>query len=51
MGGVLEASRSHGLTVNAFLAAAARFMLRYLELSLAEFAYPDPSGVPRTPKT
>lgn len=39
---VLQAARRHGLTVNAFLAAAARFLLRYPDLSLAGFAYPDP---------
>ena len=43
MGRVLHAARHHGLSVNAFLAAAARFTATYEDLSLTSFAYPDPT--------
>jgi hypothetical protein len=50
---VLEHARKHGLTVNSFLAAAARLVMRHSDLSLAQFAYCDPEGlnfIPQIPQ-
>ena len=47
---VLDQARKHGLTINSYLAAATRFVMRYSELSLAEFAYPDPQGLEFIPQ-
>lgn len=50
---VLEHARKHGLTVNSFLAAAARLVMRHPDLSLARFAHCDPEGlnfIPQIPQ-